>query len=106
MADRFTLDPLTGAAFTSLGNAYSLSEDVVAFHGSSTGPGGIYAWEDGSLSNIIKAGDSLQGKQISMVNLFANSLDGGRIAFAAKLVDSSTLRSLPLLRPPSISRNR
>jgi hypothetical protein len=87
IADKFTLDPLTGAAFTALGGAFSLSEGAIAFYGASTGPGGIYVHEDGTLASVIKAGDSLQSKQISMVNLFANSLDGGRIAFAAKLID-------------------
>jgi hypothetical protein len=86
IADKLTLDPLTGAAFTALGGAFSLSEGAVAFYGASTGPGGIYVHQDGALASVIKTFDSLQSKQTSMVNLFANSLDGGRIAFAAKLI--------------------
>jgi hypothetical protein len=103
IADKLTLDPLTGSAFTALDGAFSLSEGAVAFYGSSTGPGGIYVWKDGSVSNVIKAGDSLQGKQISKVDLFANSLEGGRIAFAVKFNDVGNTTAAYLAEPLNLN---
>jgi hypothetical protein len=90
IADKNTLDPVTGVAFTSLGTAYSLSAGAVAFQGSSTGPTGLYVHKIGTIHNIIHASTMLDSKIVASVGLYGESLANDNIAFRATFTDGTS----------------
>jgi hypothetical protein len=90
LADKNTVDPVTGAAFSAFGPAYSLSAGAVAFQGSSTGPTGLYVHKQGSIHSIIHASSMLDSKIVASVVLYGESLANDEIAFRAGFTDGTS----------------
>jgi hypothetical protein len=90
VADTSTLVPGTQEPFLFFGEQTpSIDAGNVAFLGLSP-DAGIYAKVDGRLVEILREGDSLDGKTVSFLELGRDSLSGNEIAFHAGLdgVDS------------------
>jgi hypothetical protein len=89
IADKNTVDPVTDAAFSAFGTAYSLADGAVAFRGSSTGPTGLYVHQNGMINNVIRAGATLDSKTVASLELYSESLSDGTLAFRAAFVDGT-----------------
>ena len=90
IADKNTLDPFTGAPFSFLGTAYSVSGGAVAFQGSSTGPAGLYVHKNGMIDGIIQASTMLDSKTVASLSLYGESLANDQIAFRAGFTDGTS----------------
>lgn len=87
-------NPITGTPFVTLDNRYSLSEGRVLFKGRSDVPGrsidGIYLADEPGFETIVSELDGLDGKALSGLSLFEESLSGRDFVFRASFDDGST----------------
>ncbi|MBL8851604.1 MAG: hypothetical protein JNG89_18115, partial [Planctomycetaceae bacterium] len=82
VADKSTLAPGLGTAFTSFGEI-AMSDGSVVF----TATGGVYTNVSGTLEKVLGFSDLLDGKTIQ--NITAPTIQGGDIAFGVSFTDGS-----------------
>jgi hypothetical protein len=94
VVDENTLIPGSSVHFGNIG-ASAIDDGRVIFSG---GPGNLvfdpptalYAWQDGSISRILSAGDIVDGKTVRSINFGADSLDGDHFAAVLGFTDGTS----------------
>lgn len=95
VADRNTIAPGLGTAFTSFGDI-AMSDGSVVF----TATGGVYTNVSGTLEKVLGFSDLLDGKTIQ--NITAPTIQGGDIAFGVSFTDGSRAIYLSSYNPSDV----
>lgn len=90
-ADTSTLMPGSSARFANFGVG-AMDDERIAFTAASVagGPYGLFLWDDGTISQILAPGGTLDGKAVSNVALGPDGFSGNEVAFTADFTDGSS----------------